>query len=143
MVITSIVPGFTVSIYGLTIQPHSPTGTRPVGLRVRSEDGSQIQCGCSESQPRDDVALHSAATSILSVFRTPTGHAVQNIPGEKTIILGNHTIGYYKQKKKKQLLMYMCPIGTVSDVQLFHCTVVSRCTQTSSTPCPDTNCKKH
>jgi hypothetical protein len=45
---------------------------------------------------------------------------MQNVPGGKINILGSYGIGHSKQK----LYIYACILfRTVSDIELFHCTV--------------------
>jgi hypothetical protein len=45
---------------------------------------------------------------------------LQNVPGGKVNILGGHTVDHSKQKK---CICTCVPFLTVSEIQLFHCTI--------------------
>jgi hypothetical protein len=48
--------------------------------------------------------------------------AIQGVPGGKVNILGSHSIGHSKQEK----CVCICVVlRTVSEIELFHCTVVA------------------
>jgi hypothetical protein len=53
-----------------------------------------------------------------SYTQDSTRQQIQNVPGGKVSILGGHSIGHSKQI----MYMFMYPIPTVSEIELFHIT---------------------
>jgi hypothetical protein len=100
----------------------------PAGILIRLSKRAPHEGG---------ISMVNWATSLfMSLPR-----AVQDVPGGWVNTVGGHSMG-----DSKQMCICTCVLfRTVSQVELFHCTV--HCTlytvQTSNTPCPHTSCKVH
>lgn len=61
---------------------------------------------------------HQTQTPILTFSYTLTCRVYISSMSQKERSLGGHGVGHSKQK----LYMFMCPIRTVSEMEIFHCT---------------------
>jgi hypothetical protein len=68
---------------------------------------------------------------------------IQDVQGGKVNILGGCSIGHSKQKKKKKVYMYMCPIPNGFRDRTISLYSTLYTVQTSNTTCPHTRCKVH